>query len=166
MIGSVDLLRKLASGVRPDGAGPLSTPDVIERERFESLLSRVRTGELGSGRPVRLAHGSESEFDREMLSRLADATDAAQAAGAEHLLAWVEGRVLRVDVARREAGEIDGDGGGILTGFDAAVVLTRESTEAARILPAPSAMPSASLAEALARGVRSGAVAEGERAAV
>lgn len=167
MIGSVDLLRKLGSGVRPDGNAEASPPNTsaIEREPFQGLLLRARAGELASGRDVRMAAGGDVEFDQEMMSRLSEAADAAQAAGAERLLAWVDGRVVGVDLGAREARAIDRADGEILTGFDAAVILTRESPDAARILPAPGALPCASLAEALARDVRSGGIAAGDRAA-
>ncbi|MCA9305473.1 MAG: hypothetical protein KDA16_03010 [Phycisphaerales bacterium] len=157
MIGSTDLLRKLASGVQPDGTHRTSAPEAIERERFEGLLARIRDGGLGSGRPVRLSGDASIELDDEQTSRLSDATDAAQAAGYERLLACIDQHVLRVDVAQREANPIESRAdSGLLTGFDAAVVISKEPEDVPRIVQRPSGLRNAALGELLARDVRSG----------
>ncbi len=158
MIGSTDLLRKLASGVHPDGTHRNSAPEAIERERFEGLLARIRDGGLGSGWPVRLSGDASIDFNEEQMSRLSDATDAAQAAGYERLLACIDEHVLRVDVAQREAHPVESRAsGGLLTGFDAAVVISREPEDVPRIVQRPSGVRNAALGELLARDVRSGA---------
>lgn len=157
MIGSTDLLRKLASGVQPDGTHRTSAPEAIERERFEGLLARIRGGGLGSGRPVRLSGDASIDFNEEQMSRLSDATDAAQAAGFERLLAYIDEHVLRVDVAQREARPVESRAnGGLLTGFDAAVVISKEPEDLPRIVQRPSGVRNAALGELLARDVRSG----------
>jgi len=143
--------------VQPDGSQTLASPPPIERERFEGLLAKIRSGAIGSGRSVRLPEDGSIELDDELMSRLSEATDAAHAAGASRLLALVDEHVLRVDVAQREAQRAeDAVDGGLMTGFDAAVVISREPEDAPRVIERPGDLRNASLGEMLARVVRSG----------
>lgn len=164
MIASLDLLRKLASGIRPDGSTPSPGSSPIERDRFERLLSRARSGELASGRRLHAAPGVGEVFDEHVMEQLSQAADAAEAAGADRLLAWVGERMVRIDVPHRELQGVGGaEPGRVVTGFDAAVFFPGADESSVRP-GGPRGVINAGLAEFLARGVRDtpdAAVADG-----
>lgn len=100
---SADLLRRLGSGVRPDGGRPAPGVEPIDGARFQSLLRLASQGSLSSGRPVIAARGAQLSRDLHdsELERLAQAADAAEALGVGSLIALVGERPMLLDVAAR-----------------------------------------------------------------
>ncbi|HVZ92881.1 MAG TPA: hypothetical protein VG797_00070 [Phycisphaerales bacterium] len=97
---SLDLLRKLGSGVRPESAA--SGPGgAIESRGFADLLKSVRDGAISSNRPLSLAKGAEGKLSPDQLNRLSIAADAAEASGSYRLLAVVDGQAVKIDIASR-----------------------------------------------------------------
>lgn len=161
MIGSTDMLRRLGSGVRPDGASAAPTVAAIEQRDFDDLLSRAGRGEIRSGRGLRFGAGVSGQFDEATMSLLGSAADAAEAAGARRLLAFVGDQSARIDVESREIRALSArTPGEVLTGFDAAVIVGETSEESATAR-GPAFVRNAALGEILARGVRGNGVAEG-----
>jgi len=125
------LLRRLGSGVRPDGAAPARARPPVDQAAFAALLQQARAGALGSGRPVLV--GPEAQLVRPLReqerAQLAQALDAAQAAGARRLLALLGERPMLLDVESRQlVRELRSVAGGpavddLVTGLDAAVAL-------------------------------------------
>ncbi len=125
------LLRQLGSGVRPDGAAPARARPPIDQAAFAALLTQARTGALRSGRPVLV--GPEAQLVRPLREQertlLAQALDAAQAAGARRLLATLGDRPLLLDVETRslvrELRSVEGEPAAddLALGLDAAVAL-------------------------------------------
>jgi hypothetical protein len=145
---SLDLLRLLGSGVRPDGGASVgasrsartSGPNVsVESLDFGALLQKARAGALSSGRPVEVEAGANVSLTGPQLERLARAADAAEAAGATRLLAMIDGQSVVVDVTTRSVtGAFSGTAeAGLLTNIDAAVVIGPDgaSGEPGAILP-------------------------------
>ena len=132
---SVDLLRKLGSGVRPDsGPGPAGASSAGGID-FNALLQKVRSGEVSSGRPVTVASGAGVELSQEQLSRLSIAADAAEASGAHTLLALVDGKALTVDIPSRSVtGGPGALSGRVATDFDAFIVVPEAGSSALRDL--------------------------------
>lgn len=123
-IHASDLLKRLASGVRPDGADAASRSRAIESEDFGALLTSVRTGEIASGRPITARGAHEGALTPEQLDRLGIATDAAEAAGSRRLLAMVDGAAVTVDVAKRQiVDHADSPSGVVLTEIDGFVLV-------------------------------------------
>ncbi len=120
----VDPLARLASGVRPDGAQAPAGKAPVESRDFEALLRQANSGEIASGRALRVGERVDGELDEKLIERLSRATDAAEASGARRVLALAGGRGLTIDVATRT---IDGstalDGAGLVGNIDAAMTL-------------------------------------------
>lgn len=123
-INASDLLKRLASGVRPDGADASSRSRTIESEDFGALLTSVRTGEISSGRALSTRGGVETELTPAQLERLGVATDAAEAAGSRRLLAMIDGGAVTIDVADRRIEEhAESISGTVLTEIDGFVLV-------------------------------------------
>lgn len=132
---SVDLLRKLASGVRPDGGAATSPKTPIEGLGFHELLQRVEGGAVSSGRPVRVGEGVNLSLSSDQLERLGVALDAAEAAGASRVLAVIDGHALSIDVNEREILDARGSGDAILrSDFDAFLNIPAGSAESLKAL--------------------------------
>lgn len=130
MTASIDMLRRLGSGVRPGAVGipaPPSAPGKTptEEQSFEQLLQAAKSSSFRS-EPVRLANGSKIELDADQLRRLGPAADAAEANGATKLLAFIDGRGVVVDVASRTVEAVAQPGSGVVNGVDAVVVIPDE----------------------------------------
>lgn len=122
----LDLLRQLGSGVRPDGATRAASSPApgVESASFDELLALARSGGIEPGAPLTFARDVRNTLSDEALAALAVATDAAEAQGVTRLAAQVGGRVVTVDVARREIVAIDpARANAIVTGVDAFVAL-------------------------------------------
>jgi len=146
---AVELLRLLGSGVRPVDA-PSRTSGPIEGADFGALLQRAASGDLSSGRVVRTTPATEGRLTTAQLGRLAVAADAAEAAGATRLAAAIDGSLVEIDIASREATSVRSlaeAGGatpdGVMTGVDAVVILPTEGedqeTRVGAAEPAPAA---------------------------
>lgn len=123
-INASDLLKRLASGVRPDGSDGAARSRSIESEDFGSLLTSVRTGEIASGRTLSTRGGVDTELSPEQLERLGIATDAAEAAGSRRLLAMIDGGAVTIDVAdRRIESHAESVSGTVLTEIDGFVLV-------------------------------------------
>lgn len=128
---AADLLRKLAGvgavgGAAASGCSSCAESGIqsIEGAGFDELLRAAQAGELSSGRGLTIAPGSGVELSADQLGRLGGAVDAAEAAGAQRLLAIVDGQAVSVDVATRtvlSGGEALR--GAVVTDVDAVVVL-------------------------------------------
>ncbi len=118
------LLKILGGGVRPDGAGRPGAPAPLDSASFADLLARVKTGRVSSGAPVHVSKHAGVELTPSQLGRLSTVTDAAEAAGATRLLAFIDGQALTVDVLTRtvEAGS-EQLGGRVITDIDAVVMV-------------------------------------------
>lgn len=131
MTASSDMLKKLASGVRPGpaGASGLTPRSPADAAKFEDLLASARAGSaegIGGGyrsEPVRLAKGSRIELAPDQLRRLGPAVDSAAAQGSHTLLAFIDGQGVIVDVASRTVSGIAKPGDGVVAGVDAVAVV-------------------------------------------
>ena len=157
---SVDLLSRLASGVRPVGSGATTqgAGGSLENSSFADLLRLAREGGVEASRPLKIGREVAGSFGEDTLSALALAADAAEAAGATRLKAVVEGRTVTIDVLSREIVSSDEVApGGLITDADAFIVIPGETAgrpreDRAGALGFPSSMPSnPTLAETLAR---------------
>lgn len=154
----VDLLRSLASGIRPDGA-PLSAPaasgDRARGPDFGAMLDQARRGELRTGVPVAIEPGLELSLSDDQRSALAVAADKAEAAGASHALVLLDDLTLVLDVtARQVVDTADLATQNVLGGIDAVVRADSsdpERTGGGARGPSSGLVGNASLLEALSR---------------
>lgn len=150
---STDLLRSLGSGVRPAGTKVESGAAAIEGLRFQDLLDKANSGEIGSGVPVRIAGNAGVKLTDSQLQRLSAAADKAEAQGAARAVVLIDGMALTLDVpVRTVTGMADTGSTGVLAGIDAVITVAPESApQAQRPLPLPSAQFNPSLARVLER---------------
>ncbi len=154
---AASLLKLLGSGVRPDGATPIQLRGGVDPGiDFAELLRKAESGEIGSGRPVRIAPGVDLSLSEAQLDRLAKAADAAEAAGASRALTMLDGQALVLDIdSRTVQGAIDslaekvGDHE-VLTGVDAALIVSEEGSGGAPAGP-PGGIENGTLAALLER---------------
>lgn len=133
-ISPLDMLKRLGSGVRPDGPGPSApagTP-APDAGAFSDLLAKVRAGQVSSGRRVECPAGCGVELTDDQLDRLSVVADAAEAAGAWRMVASIDGKSVVVDVEQRQVLGTADDG--IVTGVDAVVTVPQGSPEELRRL--------------------------------
>lgn len=100
-ISATELLRTLGAGTIPKSASAQSGATNAVGFDFASLLRRAESGELSSGRALRGRDGAEAVFTQDQLDRLAQAADAAEAAGASVLFASIDGQGAVIDLATR-----------------------------------------------------------------
>jgi len=133
---AVNLLRRLGSGVIPDGASPAVFGSPIEGMDFPTLLVGAERGMIRTGRIVDIRAALEPELDSEQLENLADAADLARAAGVTSVVVTIDRRALLLDApARQITGEIPLDApskrpGDVLIGLDAIVVARSKAAPA------------------------------------
>lgn len=141
-VSAAQLLRALGAGIIP-GAAPSQTPQQAGALDFASLLQRAQAGELSSGRSLQIDHGAEVELTADQLSRLSQAADAAEVAGANKLFAVIDGAGVIIDVPSRtiERSLSLGTGGervlpaDVMLGVDAVAIVPATSDEAFTIEP-------------------------------
>lgn len=134
-LSPMDMLRRLGSGVRPDGAGSLGQPQaaLTQSASFADLLRAAKGGAAASGRTLRLAEGvSAADLSPHQMERLARAADRAEAAGAGRVLALVDGKAVTIDVTTRTAlsvADATGASGRAMTlsGIDSVVIVPQEA---------------------------------------
>lgn len=123
-IAPADLLKRLASGVRPDGSVRSEAPEGLERQSFAGLLQSVRAGDIMSGRPLHQAPDLAVPLDAEQLSRLEVAADAAEAAGSTRTLALIDDVFATIDVGGRRVDATSARGDqSVITGIDGFVLV-------------------------------------------
>jgi hypothetical protein len=117
-----DLLRLLGSGVTPGAERPAAQTGAAGGADFASLLTKARSGEVSSGRPVTIGRGAGIKLSEEQLAKIASVADRAEAQGATRALVLIDGMALKLDITLREiTGRADLGSGGVLTGVDAVV---------------------------------------------
>jgi len=118
------LLNLLSSGVRAvSGVAPSpgASPGASD---FSSMLGKARAGELSTGLPVTIARNANIDLSDDQLSRLAQAADRAESAGARRALVLMDGRALEIDIATRQVGrEHPQADSRVITGIDAMIDL-------------------------------------------
>lgn len=97
----VELLRHLASGIRPDGTSSTAQSPQLDSATFSELLARVRRGEVHSGTPLAVDPRAEVSLSIPQLERLGIIADAAEAAGLTSIVAAIDGIAVRINVADR-----------------------------------------------------------------
>jgi len=119
-----DMLRRLASGVRPV-AGDSTRPDrAAAHDPFATLFAEARRGALRTDRPVHAPADFPEHVQPEMLAWLGAALDAAESHGAAVLAAIAGDTVYILDVNRRRIDRLGAtDAGGLGTDIDALAVL-------------------------------------------
>jgi len=106
-LDAVQLLKRLEPAVRPLPTAPPSSErgraiQPLESQPFAALMDQARRGELASGQNVRDARQScEAQFSPAQLSRLAEAGDRAESAGAKTVAILLDGHAYVMDVAER-----------------------------------------------------------------
>ncbi len=134
-LASIELLKKLGSGVRPDGASPPKGAAALETVPFEQLMRTVQTGTLHSGRPVEISTDSKVRLEGEQLERLAVVVDAAEAAGTDRVVALLDGEVVSIDVPERR---VDGANeelvGRVVTDLDGLIIVPKKGASELRAL--------------------------------
>jgi hypothetical protein len=124
IIQASDLLKRLASGVRPDGADAALRSGAIEAEDFGSLLTAVQTGDIASGRTLQANGALRTTLNDDQMERLSVAADAAEAAGSRRLLAMIDGGAVTIDVPGRRIEEYsESVSGRVLTEIDGFVLV-------------------------------------------
>jgi hypothetical protein len=146
---AAELLRLLGSGVRPVDA-PANARGPVAGADFGVLLRRAASGELTSGRVVRTTPATEGSLTDAQLGRLSTVADAAEAAGATRLAVAMDGVLVEVDIASREATSVrpaEEAGGatpdGVMTGVDAVVILPTEGEDEETRVGAAESAPAA-----------------------
>jgi len=151
-IAAGDMLKRLASGVRPDAFEPAARPPnstsahSLDSMDFASLLRSVDAGQFASGLPVRSAPDSPIDLSHSQLDRLAVAADAAEAAGSRRLLALIDGQAVTIDVPQRSVvagGTIESFAGAVQTDIDGFVLVPEGRAAELRALFAPPLNPAA-----------------------
>jgi hypothetical protein len=123
--GSTDLLKGLASGVRPFqpvSESPRTAAAQAGALDFASLLQKARSGAVSSGKPVTVGAGSGVTLSEQQIKRLEQAADVAEASGATKALVLMDGMAIKLDVGVRTVlGASAMNDASVLTGFDAVV---------------------------------------------
>jgi hypothetical protein len=119
---SADLLKVLSSQATPGVAAAPERAAVVGALDFSKMLHMARTGQLASGREVKVARGAGVNFSEDQIKRLSAAADLAESQGATRALVKMDGMAIRLDVAMREVtGVVDLSKVGVITGIDAVV---------------------------------------------
>ncbi len=143
---SIDMFRRLGSGVRPDGARPKPGTRPFESLSFSQMLSGLGGESRPSGRPVHLPDEIELDLDDETREAVSFALDRAEAKNIERLLAVTGAGVLVLDVPTRTVRSAESaPDDEVMSGIDGAVVLggLAEGSE-----------PRGATSEEMARGLR------------
>ena len=139
-VSSAQLLRSLASGIRPGGNAAPTPPAGLA---FESLLARARAGELTTGAPVKVTRSAGVNLTDEQLARLSIAADRAEAQGATRALVLIDGMALSLDVGVRTITDaIDMAAPAVHQGFDGVVTVPPAQPSASNALSPMGALAS------------------------
>ncbi len=133
-LNAAQLLKTLGAGIIPGGS-PQTKATENPTFDFANLLQKAERGELSSGQSITVNDSVDVEFSPEQLTRLSQAADSADVAGASKLFAIIDGVGVVVDIASRtieHAAAIDGSSGDkvlpadVLVGVDAVAVVPEE----------------------------------------
>lgn len=119
-ISSAQLMKLLASGVRPaDGNGQSTSSVGSASQAFADLLKQAQDGGLASELPVTLGSDAEGiSLDGGQLARLSIASDQLETSGIRTALVKIDGQQLVLDVhARQVTGRAEASNG-ITGGID------------------------------------------------
>lgn len=139
MSDATDLLRSLAGihasrlGATAGSAqGTTTVPAVTSNgESFATLLEQARTGQIGSGVPLRVPSQLGLNLNPSQVERLMSAADQAEAQGAGRALVLMDGKAITIDVGTRTVtGTVDPSAPGVLPGIDAVVVAAADPKDA------------------------------------
>ena len=166
---SINLLRQLASGIRPaalgeNGGTPAGGAAAnIEAGQFAELLKQAQSGELASSRPVTIENDCGVKLSDDQLAKVSLAADKAEVAGIRSAVVFIDGQALKLDVANRTVTGPADLSSGVLSGIDGVINLSPAlfaKSNAATIVPLPSqTTPGLSLASLLADRETSAAAA-------
>jgi len=129
-----DLLQALAgtSGLRTTRPDPAGSAAPGESGAFGRLLSLARSARGGSTQPVSVAPDLALDLRPEQMTRLSDAADRAEDAGAETALVALDGMLLKLDVPGRSVEQrIRTMSGDVIDGIDAFVDASRPGADGA-----------------------------------
>lgn len=123
-----ELLKKLGSGVRPDGVQSKRAParDGVD---FSALIASARAGKIRSNRPAKLDSDQTDESWDGIRSLVEEALDRAEAAGLSRLMIAHGSNLLMADVAQRSVHAVDADGASVLDLNPQAVLFVAEHDE-------------------------------------
>ncbi len=103
-VDSTRLLQMLEPAVRPayaPAAPQAGSRTPLETRSFDELLEEAKAGQVRSGRGVRVDYQPAEPIGEDLLRRLEEGADLAEAAGARSAVLLSEGRGLILDVAGR-----------------------------------------------------------------
>lgn len=128
MLGQGDeLLRKLASGARPDGVRPRLPRAALDSMGFASLLDA--STRLNSDQPITLSERLDIELSDEVRQRLGRVADRSAQMGLKHIIAVVDAGVVAIDTGSRTvAAHLNDQGDEPVVGFDGIAVLTGDQS--------------------------------------
>jgi hypothetical protein len=156
-IDSSQLLRALGAQIQPQGLGlPASTSaadasQLTEGPSFGQMLQQAQGGQVSSGIPIRVLRQAGVDLNSSQLTRLADAGDRAEAAGASRALVMIDGMVLTMDVPQRTiTGKADTSSTKVLNGVDAVVTCAAQPGDIPNQAAPPTGATNASLLKILA----------------
>lgn len=111
----VEMLKKLGSGVRPDGAQKSRRSGGGGTIDFGALVAAARAGAIRSSRSVTWQRGDDEDDLERCRDVLEEALDRAEAAGLETLIVALGGRLFRARVPDRAVEPIETDGYSVLS---------------------------------------------------
>jgi hypothetical protein len=153
-IDSSQLLRALGSQIQPQGLGLPGTTgasQLHEGPSFDQMLQQAQGGQISSGIPIRVSRQAGVDLSGSQLTRLADAADRAEAAGASRALVMIDGMVLTMDVPQRTiTGKADTGSTKVLNGVDAVVTCAAQAGDIPNHTAPPTGATNASLLKILA----------------
>ncbi len=121
----VEMLRKLGSGVRPDGAQKSRRPSGAASLDFGEMIAAARVGRIRSDRPATWQRGDHDDELERCRDVLEEAMDRAEAAGIDTLIVALGAQLLRADVETRSLEPIETDGASVLSLVPHAFLLLR-----------------------------------------
>lgn len=130
-LDSINLLRRLGSGVRPSASVQTNPSAATGPASFADLLSQAQRGTLESGRVVTVDPDAKVTLTPEQLVKVSRAADAAEAAGVRTALVVIDGQRLTLDVGQREITGL-APAGGVVSGVDGVIDLDALEAQAAK----------------------------------
>lgn len=151
---AADMLRRLASGVVPDGSflagltGPGgagfkqgNAANISVKGSFLDLLKKAATANPESGIPVTIDKGIGLLLNDDQMQRLSKAADKATAEGFSTALVSIDGINLVMDVDGRRITAVADPEGRAVSGIDGAVIAPPSEAAAGTATPATPATP-------------------------
>lgn len=146
MSDATDLLRSLAGihasrlGAATGNSTPTAPAVTSGGESFATLLEQARTGQIGSGVPLRVPSHLGLNLNPSQVERLMKAADQAESQGAGRALVLMDGQAITIDVATRTVtGTVDASNPGVLQGIDAVIVAESDAKDPVGVPPAKGA---------------------------